>query len=206
MLGAALDEHRLDAVAYPTLRRRPVVVEEPQRGTNCQLSATTGFPAMAMPAGFTIDGVPIGFELLGPAWSDQRLLAMAYAYEQSAKPRRPAPTTPPLVNGAVPRPIAISLGSTSSSTAAVTVTAEYDPVSGRLSMELPPRASAASIHRGEPGPDNPVLHRLIDPASVARRVTIVLPPYQRSLLLEGALRLAVVTPDGRATLPLSVPR
>ena len=32
------------------------------------------------------------FELLGPAWSDQRLLAMAYAYEQSAKPRRPAPT------------------------------------------------------------------------------------------------------------------
>ena len=41
---AAFDEHRVEALAYPTLRRRPVVVEEPQRGTNCQLSATTGLP------------------------------------------------------------------------------------------------------------------------------------------------------------------
>jgi len=51
LVEAAFDEHRIEALAYPTLRRRPVVVEEPQRGTNCQLSASTGFPAMAMPAG-----------------------------------------------------------------------------------------------------------------------------------------------------------
>ena len=53
---------------------------------------------MAMPAGFTTDGVPVGFELLGSAWSDQRLVAMAYAYEQAVKPRRPSPTTPALVD------------------------------------------------------------------------------------------------------------
>lgn len=202
LLRGAFDEHRLDAVAYPTLRRRPVVVEEPQRGTNCQLSATTGFPAMAMPAGFTPDGVPIGFELLGPAWSDQRLVAMAYAYEQAVKPRRPAPTTPALVNGAPPRPRTWSVASTTPATGSLTFAGEFDPVSGRLTLDLPARVIAASIHRGEPGPDHPVLHRVIDPASASRHVTLVLPPYQRAWLNEGALMLAVQTAEGRASVPL----
>ena len=201
LMRAAFDESRLDAVAYPTLRRRPVVVAEPQRGSNCQLSATTGFPAMAMPAGFTSDGVPVGFELLGSAWSDQRLVAMAYAYEQAVKPRRPSPTTPALVDGAAPGRLSLDVGSSSP---AVTIKAQFDPLSGHLALDLPADVVAASIHRGEPGLDGPVLHRVIDPASTARHVTVVLPPYQRPLLLEGALRLAVETPEGHASLPLTV--
>jgi Asp-tRNA(Asn)/Glu-tRNA(Gln) amidotransferase A subunit family amidase len=205
LMRGAFDEYRLDAVAYPTLRRRPVVVEEPQRGTNCQLSATTGFPAMAIPAGFTADGVPIGFELLGPAWSDQRLVAMAYAYEQAAQPRRRAPTTPALVNGAAPGTTSLDFGTTSPTVGSLAFRSEYDPVSGRLVLDLPARVVAASIHRGEPGLDHPVLHRVIDPASPSRHVTIVLPPYQRPWLTEGALQLAVQTAEGRASVPLRVP-
>jgi hypothetical protein len=203
MMRAAFDDHRVDALAYPTLRRRPVVVEEPQRGSNCQLSATTGFPAMAMPAGFTADGVPVGFELLGPAWSDQRLVAMAFAYEQAVKPRRPAPTTPGLIAGRVPPPTKWNFGSTTSATSGLTFVAEFDPVSGRLALDLPTQVVAASIHRGEPGADSPVLHRLIDPAAPERHVVITLPPYQRAWMLDGALRLAVQTATGRATLPLT---
>ncbi|MDH4065549.1 MAG: amidase family protein, partial [Acidobacteriota bacterium] len=197
-------EHRLDALAYPTLRRRPVVVEEPQRGTNCQLSATTGLPAMAMPAGFTSDGVPIGFELLGPAWTDQRLLAMAFAYEQSAKPRRAPPTTPRLVDGKAPEPSAFVAGETGAGGQPTGGRFTYDPVSGRLSYELPRGATAASIHRGAPGRDGPVLHRLIDPAAPSPRGSVVLPPFQRPWLLDGRLRLVVETPDGRAIWPLQV--
>ena len=110
---------------------------------------------MAMPAGFTPDGVPIGFEILGPAWSDQRLVSLAYAYEQAAKPRRSPPTTPALANGAAPRPGAVTFGSVSPSLGNLSLSGEFDPVSGRLTMELPARVRAASIQRGDPGPDSP---------------------------------------------------
>ncbi|MCC7180843.1 MAG: amidase [Acidobacteria bacterium] len=205
LVTAALDEHRIEALAYPTLRRRPVVVEEPQRGTNCQLSASTGFPAMAMPAGFTTDGVPIGFELLGPAWSDARLVALAYAYEQATRPRRPSPTTPPLVNGQAPGPVAFTAAAEGAPSAPLVARFEFDPVSGRLSFELPAGTVWASIHRAAPGPDGPVLHRLVDPAAVSIRGGIVLPAYQRAWLQEGTLRVVLRTAQGTATLRLAPP-
>lgn len=212
LVDAKFRELQVEALIYPTLRRRPVVVAEPQRGTNCQLSATTGLPAMAAPAGFTSDGVPVGFEMLGPAWSEARLLAFAYAYEQAASPRRPPPTTPVLVDGHVPRPVALVAGVTGPVTsgdrgpaAGARVSYEYDPVSGRLSYELPPDVVAASINRAVPGPDGPVLHRLVDPASPSRRGAIVLPPYQRTWLVEGTLTFVIQTPSERFTLTPQVP-
>ncbi|MCC7123788.1 MAG: amidase [Acidobacteria bacterium] len=207
LVRAAMDEHRVEGLIYPTLRRRPVVVEEPQRGTTCQLSATTGFPAMAMPAGFTTDGVPIGLEILGPAWSDARLVSLAYAYEQAVRPRRPAPTTPALVNGAVPPPVTFTVAlrpAAADARGAATARFEFDPVSGRLAFELPADAIAASIHRAEPGIDGPVLHRLINPAAPKSAGTITLPPYQRPLLNDGTLYLSVQRPSGRTTAPLRI--
>ncbi len=213
LVDALFREHQIEALVYPTLRRRPVVVEEPQRGTNCQLSATTGLPAMASPAGFTPDGVPVGFEMLGPAWSDARLLALAYAYEQIATPRRVPPTTPALVDGRVPPPVSLVMGiagglprSAQGPPAGMQMRYEYDPVSGRLSFELPADVVAASLNRAEPGPDGPVLHRLVNPAAPSPRGVIVLPPYQRTWLLEGALRFVILTPQGQVTLTPSIPR
>jgi amidase len=81
---------------YPTLRRKPAVIGQPQGGSNCQLSATTGLPAMSMPAGFTTDGLPVGMELLGKPWSEPALLKVAYAYERVVAPRKPPKTTPAL--------------------------------------------------------------------------------------------------------------
>jgi amidase len=212
LVEAKFRELHVEALIYPTLRRRPVVVDEPQRGTNCQLSATTGLPAMAAPAGFTADGVPVGFEMLGPAWSEARLLSFAYAYEQAASPRRSPPTTPALVEGHVPRPVALVAGVTGplasgdrGAAEGVRVSYEYDPVSGRLSYELPPDVVAASLNRATPGPDGPVLHRLVDPASRTPRGAIVLPPYQRTWLVEGALRFVIQTANQRFTLTPHVP-
>src|SRR5688500_14089449 len=59
---ATLEELRIDVLAYPTLRRKPAAIGDPQIGTNCQLSATTGLPAITIPAGFTTDGPPISSE------------------------------------------------------------------------------------------------------------------------------------------------
>jgi amidase len=92
-------ESGVRTLVYPTLRRKPAVIGQPQEGSNCQLSATTGLPAISMPAGFTNEGLPIGMDLLGEPWSEPMLLKVAYAYERSAAPRRPPRTTPPVRAG-----------------------------------------------------------------------------------------------------------
>ena len=65
----------LDALAYPTIRRRAAQIGDPQRGSNCQLSATTGLPALSVPAGFTDAGLPTGLDLLGRPLEDARFAA-----------------------------------------------------------------------------------------------------------------------------------
>ena len=82
--------------AYPTARRKPSVIGQPQPANNCQLSAVTGLPAIAMPAGFTPDSLPIGLEIMGRTLSDARLVSLAFSYEQHFHPRRGPRTTPAL--------------------------------------------------------------------------------------------------------------
>jgi amidase len=89
----AMRASRLDAIAYPTLRRKPAKIGEAQGGSNCQLSATTGLPAISVPAGFTSDGLPIGIELLGDRFAESTLLKLAYSFEQATLLRRLPPTT-----------------------------------------------------------------------------------------------------------------
>jgi aspartyl-tRNA(Asn)/glutamyl-tRNA(Gln) amidotransferase subunit A len=45
----------------------------------------TGTPALAVPCGFTSAGLPVGFQLMGPAFSEAALYQAAYAYEQSTE-------------------------------------------------------------------------------------------------------------------------
>lgn len=51
----------------------------------------TGNPAMSIPSGFASDGLPTGFQIIGPWWSDFAVLRLATLLEQ-ARPwadRRP---------------------------------------------------------------------------------------------------------------------
>ena len=91
-----LDELELDAIIYPTMRQQAAVIGEPQGGDNCRLSPHAGLPAISVPAGFTPDGLPVGLEMLGRAFAESRLLALAYAFEQGTAHRRPPAATPPL--------------------------------------------------------------------------------------------------------------
>jgi amidase len=43
----------------------------------------TGLPGLVAPAGFDADGLPIGIQLVGPLWSEMRLLGIARALEQA---------------------------------------------------------------------------------------------------------------------------
>ena len=151
-----MQEQRVGTLAYPVLRRRPATIGEPQRGTNCQLSAGTGLPAISMPAGFTDDDVPIGLELLGAEWSEPSLLSLAYSYEQVVHPRRAPVTTPPLVEGKAPAPrTAAGVLRQQGGPATARFTLRDDLVRGRLLFTFEPVPGtvvvSATIRRGQTG-------------------------------------------------------
>ncbi len=106
---ALMDSLRIDALAYPTIAQRPVLVGAPQTASGCALAAQSGLPAISMPAGFTADGLPTGLELMGRPFSDARLVAYAFAFEAGGARRRAPPTTPSLVNGRAPAPATFTL-------------------------------------------------------------------------------------------------
>jgi Asp-tRNA(Asn)/Glu-tRNA(Gln) amidotransferase A subunit family amidase len=198
---AAMDDARLDVLAYPPLNRRPAFVGEPQPGSNCQLSAASGLPAISMPAGFSQDGVPIGIELLGRAWSEPMLLSLAYAYEQQAHLRRPPQTTPPLVDGKAPAPRSFN-----ASAGPVSVRFAFDVTTGHLTYTVSTGGAppiAAALHRAVDGDNGPVIVRLVDPMGRALSGEIVLNNIEREALSKGKLYVSATTRNGerpRATL------
>jgi aspartyl-tRNA(Asn)/glutamyl-tRNA(Gln) amidotransferase subunit A len=40
-----------------------------------------GIPGISLPAGFDIEGLPIGIQFLGPDFSEERLFQIGFAYE-----------------------------------------------------------------------------------------------------------------------------
>ena len=151
VVEAVLNEHRVTALIYPTLRRKPARIGDAQGGTTCQLSAHSGLPALSVPAGFSEDGVPVGMDLLGAAFSEQQLLSLGYAIEQTLNLRRLPFSTPALVDGRAPAPrratatsggLVVSL-TYDSTTAGLQYALKLDP-SGRDPLQ------ALWIHAGSP--------------------------------------------------------
>jgi amidase len=46
-----------------------------------------GCPAITVPVGH-VSGLPVGLSFFGPRWSEPRLIALAYAFEQATQARR----------------------------------------------------------------------------------------------------------------------
>jgi Asp-tRNA(Asn)/Glu-tRNA(Gln) amidotransferase A subunit family amidase len=42
-----------------------------------------GLPAISVPCGFTAAGLPVGLQIIGPPWREDRVLQLAFAYEQA---------------------------------------------------------------------------------------------------------------------------
>lgn len=105
MVDGILDAENLDALVYPTLPVRPERADaDPDDGevkagsgtSAVTLANLTGFPDLIVPAGFTGRGLPVTISFLGPAFSEPRLLALGYAFEQKTQARRLPAHTPPL--------------------------------------------------------------------------------------------------------------
>jgi amidase len=94
--------HKLDAIVYPTASRRPGLNAAPPdvpggpATSASNIANLTGFPDLIVPAGFTGDDLPVGISFFGPAWSEPKLLALGYSFEQATKARRLPVHTPRL--------------------------------------------------------------------------------------------------------------
>lgn len=212
---AALDSGRLDALVYPTMNVAPTINPDPQRGSTCQLSAHSGLPAITVPAGFTPLGLPMGMELLGRAFDDARLVALAYAYEQAAGIRRAPAATPPLVDGHAPPPLTWSVTASGAGPDRAEARLTFDPTRGTLDYEIAVSGvsegelHAIALRRRDGEGRLSVVLRIAGPGTLRAQGIELLTPNLRSWLEAGALSLEVFTrayPFGSARVVLAVPR
>jgi amidase len=99
-LEGLLYKHQLDAFVYPTnptpAQRLDIDYSLPRPPSATSIANITGFPDVIVPAGVTAEKLPVTLSFLGSSYSEPRLLALAYAFEQGARARVSPATTPAL--------------------------------------------------------------------------------------------------------------
>jgi amidase len=85
-----LKEHGLDALICPTgapAWKTDLLLGDHYVGGNSSLAAVSGYPSITVPMGF-ITNLPVGITFIGTAWSEAKLIEIAYSYEQATKHRK----------------------------------------------------------------------------------------------------------------------
>jgi len=93
-------DNQLDAIVHNSVEHQPTPIRD---GINPPYVNHSGaphlntflifVPAIAVPAGFTRDGLPAGITFMGRPYADGTVLRLAYAYEQATQHRRPPAST-----------------------------------------------------------------------------------------------------------------
>lgn len=93
-----MNKYKLDALVAPTdspAWKTDLVDGDHFLGGSSQAAAVAGYPSITVPAGFVF-GLPIGISFFGRAWSEPKLIRIAYSFEQATKVRRPPEFKPTL--------------------------------------------------------------------------------------------------------------
>lgn len=88
-LQTPVQEHNLNAVVSLTANPAWVndyILGDHSKFGNSRPAAVSGWPAISVPCGY-VSGLPVGITFAGPRWSEPRLIALAYAFEQAAMAR-----------------------------------------------------------------------------------------------------------------------
>ena len=89
-IDAIMDAHKLDALVAPTSGPAwmiDLVNGDADGGGSSSPAAEAGYPAITVPAGYAF-GLPVGISFFGRAWSEAKLIRIAYAFEQASNARR----------------------------------------------------------------------------------------------------------------------
>jgi amidase len=90
-IDKTMDKHNLDALVAPTSGPATLIdLVNGDYGVNgsSTIPAVAGYPDITVPAGWE-RGLPVGLSFFGRAWSEGKLLAIVYAFEQATRHRRP---------------------------------------------------------------------------------------------------------------------
>ena len=91
-LDAVFREAQVDVLVTPTggLAWLTDLINGPRAftGNFTTPAAVAGYPHLTVPMGF-VSGLPAAISFIGPAWSEARLLASGYVFEQARRARRP---------------------------------------------------------------------------------------------------------------------
>jgi amidase len=88
-LDKMMQDNSVEALVGPSTG--PATIVDPidgsrSLGSYSTLPAVSGYPHLTVPMG-NVSGLPVNLSLIGPAWSDARLLALGYAFEQATHAR-----------------------------------------------------------------------------------------------------------------------
>jgi amidase len=89
-IDATLAKYKLDAIIAPTGAPAwtiDLINGDANTGSSTTPAAVAGYPSVTVPAGFVF-GLPVGISFFGAAWSEPKLIKLAYAFEQATKARR----------------------------------------------------------------------------------------------------------------------
>ena len=196
-----MDEHSLDALVYPTIRRTATRIGESQPGNACALSAVSGLPAITVPAGFAEDDMPVGVELLG--WAGRSKSPASSPWATPTSRRRITGTPPPDFTPSLltpPEPIALD-----------TTVVMVEPALGRATFVLDPTTHlldysvsvagvrdrdvlAIDLHgRDEDGERGPIVLRLSGRGGGRASGRLILAGRELRLLRDGRLYVDVHT-------------
>ncbi|WP_373067858.1 amidase [Gemmatimonas sp.] len=89
-IDAIMAQHSLDAIVAPSNGPSwptDLINGDRYSGGNSSVAAVAGYPSITVPMGFA-DALPLGVSFIGRAWSEGRLIGLAFAFEQATQARR----------------------------------------------------------------------------------------------------------------------
>jgi amidase len=70
-----MEEYKLDAIVFPN-------------NYGASIPAKAGYPSITVPAGYSVEGEPVGITFTGQAYREPSLIELAYSYEHGSKVRK----------------------------------------------------------------------------------------------------------------------
>lgn len=218
MILDAMAAANVDVLAYPTTMQPPMFWGAESSGTaTCGMSAVSGLPALALPLGLSSEALPVGFDLLGKAFDEGRLLNLAYDWERIAHPRVAPFSTPPLSGGKAPgiSRFKLRLGGSAPGKPGASIAFTYDPLTARLHSSArierlgSDRLVGLTLQRSDAGKPGPVIAVLLRAGETSGEADVRLTPRMRGELVGGRLIVRLYTrgqPLGAAQASLPAQR
>ncbi len=104
-LYKVMADHGLDAIVHKTVEHTPTLIRDGvnppyinMKGAPHLNTFLMDVPSLTVPAGFTVDALPVGITFLGRGFSDAQMIQYGYAYEQATMHRIPPKSTPALAD------------------------------------------------------------------------------------------------------------